>query len=147
MIRLSLLILSLLVLSACASPTRPDPAAATAEVIAAERAFARSMADRDLATFASHVDEEAVFFNGSTALRGKDAVVQGWKAFFDGEQAPFSWQPEQVEVLASGDLALSSGPVIGPDGKQLASFQSVWRRQPSGIWKVVFDRGCHCAHP
>jgi ketosteroid isomerase-like protein len=111
-------------------------------VRAAEIAFAASMAARDLDAFASHVAEEALFFGGDGVLRGRAAVVAGWKAFFEGERAPFSWEPEQVEVLDSGTLALSSGPVRGPDGKRIGTFNSIWRREPDGKWRVTFDKGC-----
>lgn len=64
-----------------------------AEVFAAERAFARSMADRDFAAFSRHVAEDSVFFSGSAPLRGRQAVLDAWKSFFDGPSAPFSWEP------------------------------------------------------
>jgi ketosteroid isomerase-like protein len=78
------------------------------EVFTAERAFARSMAERDFAAFGRYIAEDCVFF-GNTPLRGREAVLAAWKRFFDGAQAPFSWEPDQVEVLESGDLALSTG--------------------------------------
>ena len=112
-----------------------------AEVFAAERAFARSMADRDFAAFGRHVAEDSVFFSGSTPLRGREAVLAAWKAFFDGPTAPFSWEPDQVEVLESGELALSTGPVKNPDGVVTARFNSIWQRQADGRWLVVFDKG------
>jgi ketosteroid isomerase-like protein len=112
-----------------------------AEVFAAERAFARSMADRDFAAFGRYVADDTVFFNGSTALRGRDAVLASWRAFFDGAKAPFSWEPDQVEVLASGDLALSTGLVKNPEGAVTARFNSIWQRQRDGRWLVVFDKG------
>jgi hypothetical protein len=61
---------------------------------------------------------------------------------FDGSTAPFSWKPGQVEVLDSGTLALSSGPVLDPSARQTGTFNSIWRREASGEWKVVFDKGC-----
>lgn len=57
-------------------------------------------------------------------------------------QAPFSWDPETVVVLASGTLALSSGPVRNPAGERVGAFNSVWRRQADGRWRIVFDKGC-----
>jgi ketosteroid isomerase-like protein len=68
--------------------------------------------------------------------------VAGWKSLFDAPRAPFSWAPEVVEVLNSGALALTSGPVRDPDGRQIGTFNSVWRREADGSWKVVFDKGC-----
>ena len=110
------------------------------EVFAAERAFARSMAERDLAAFGRYVAEDCVFF-ADTALRGRDAVLAAWKPLFDGAQAPFSWEPDQVEVLASGGLALSTGLVKDPAGAVTARFNSIWQRQTDGRWLVVFDKG------
>jgi ketosteroid isomerase-like protein len=120
---------------------RADTARLAQEVRAAEMAFAKSMADRDLEAFAALVDEEAVFFGGGV-LRGKAAVVDGWKQFFAKPDAPFSWEPKEVEVLDSGTLGISSGPVRGPDGKQIGVFNSIWRRGADGKWKVIFDKGC-----
>jgi ketosteroid isomerase-like protein len=108
----------------------------------AERAFARSMATRDFKAFGDLLADEAIFFGRDGAQRGKAAVMAGWKPLFDGPTAPFSWEPETVEVLASGTLALSSGPVKDPSGKQTGVFNSIWRREPNGQWKVLFDKGC-----
>jgi ketosteroid isomerase-like protein len=114
---------------------------ARAEVFAAERAFARSMAERDLAAFALHVAEDSVFFSGRDVQRGRAAVVAAWKPLFDGPQAPFSWEPDQVEVLTSGQLALSTGPVKNAKGDVIARFNSIWQRQADGRWLVTFDKG------
>lgn len=118
-----------------------DPAALAAQVRAAESAFARSMAERDHAAFAAHLADEAVFFSPRGVLRGKAAVAAGWKPYYEGPEAPFSWQPESVEVLDSGALAHSSGPVFAPDGRRIATFNSIWRREPDGRWRIVFDKG------
>lgn len=110
-------------------------------VMARELAFASTMADRDIEAFADFVSEEAVFFNGNEPLRGRQTVVDAWSRFFDGPTAPFSWQPDVVVVLESGELALSSGPVYAPDGKISGRFNSIWRREADGVWRVIFDKG------
>jgi ketosteroid isomerase-like protein len=124
------------------SAAAKTPAELAQEVRAAEKAFAKSMADRKLDAFATHVSTEALFFGGRGVLRGRDSVVAGWKRFFEGDGAPFSWDPETVEVLESGTLGLSSGPVLDPTGKRIGTFQSIWRLEPDGHWRVVFDKGC-----
>ncbi len=118
-----------------------DTAELARQVRAAETAFAKTMADRDWAAFKACVSREAIFF-GRQVLRGRDAVAAGWKPYFDGERAPFSWEPEQVEALESGSLALSSGPVLDPMGKRIGTFQSVWRLEADGRWRIIFDKGC-----
>ncbi len=112
------------------------------QVQEAEIAFAKTMADRDHDAFASHVADEAVFFSGQSMLRGRAAVTAGWAGFFEGPKAPFSWKPEEVEVLDSGTLALSTGPVFDPAGTRVGTFISTWRRETDGVWRVIFDKGC-----
>ena len=139
----------LLVLCAPASVAQDSNAALAAQVRATETAFAASMANRDLAAFSALIADDAIFF-GPKALRGKPAVVEAWSAFFRDAKAPFSWRPETVEVLDTGTLALTHGPVFDPDGKQTGTFTSIWRRSADGGWKIVFDRGnavCNCAAP
>lgn len=125
-----------------------DRATLQQQVFAAERAFAKTMADRDFEAFGRFVADEAVFFSAATPLRGRQAVMERWKRFYDNPQAPFSWEPDQVEVLDSGTLAHSSGPVHDAGGKLVGRFNSVWRQESPGVWRVVFDRGenvCECA--
>jgi ketosteroid isomerase-like protein len=114
----------------------------TEQVRRAEIAFAKTMADRDHAAFRTFLADEAVFVSTSRVLRGAKEVAAGWKQFFEGAQAPFSWEPDQVQVLDSGTLALSSGPVRDPSGKRIGTFNSIWRREPDGKWKIVIDHGC-----
>ncbi|MFC4311881.1 YybH family protein [Steroidobacter flavus] len=119
-----------------------DQATLAKEVRAAEQAFAASMAARDHAAFTRHLAEDAVFFDGEKAMRGKAAIAAAWKAYYEGPNPPFSWAPENIEVLDSGALAYSSGPVLDPKGKRVGTFNSVWRREADGTWRVVFDKGC-----
>jgi ketosteroid isomerase-like protein len=118
-----------------------SPETLAAQVRAREVAFARTMADRDHAAFVTFVSEEALFL-GATVLRGREAVAEGWKPFFDGATAPFSWEPERVEVIDSGTLAISSGPVRNPEGERVGTFNSTWRLEEDGEWRVVLDMGC-----
>jgi ketosteroid isomerase-like protein len=121
--------------------------ALAAKVRARETAFAKTMADRDHAAFATFVAEEALFM-GRAVLRGRPAVTAGWKAYYEGPKAPFSWQPERVEVIDSGTIAFSTGPVFDPAGKRVGTFNSTWRLEKDGEWRVVLDSGCPpCACP
>jgi ketosteroid isomerase-like protein len=100
------------------------------------------MVDRDHAAFISFLAEEAIFIGTNRVLRGAKEVAAGWKGFYDGPQAPFSWEPDQIQVVDSGTLALSSGPVRDSSGKRTGTFNSIWRREPDGKWKIVIDHGC-----
>ncbi len=112
-----------------------------------ERAFADTMAQRDFEKFKSFIAEDAIFFSGEAPLRGRQQIADAWEGFFKDSAAPFSWEPEQVEVLESGTLAWSSGPVYNPDGKRFATYNSVWRLDASHQWHIIFDKGnevCEC---
>ena len=114
------------------------------------RGWWRPCLDRDHAAFSLFLSDEAVFFTTATPLRGKQQVADYWKRFYDKPEAPFAWEPETVEVLASGTLALSSGPVRNARGEQIATFTSIWRLETPGQWRIVFDKGneyCRCAKP
>jgi len=113
----------------------------TEQVRQTESAFAKTMADRDHAAFTSFLADETVFM-GRKTLRGKAAVAADWKRFYDGPRAPFSWKPERVEVLDSGTLGMTSGPVYDENGQRIGTFNSVWRRDKDGRWRIVFDIGC-----
>jgi len=129
--------------AALAAPAaaQPELDALRDQVEQTERAFARSMAQRDHAAFVRHLSELAIFYAPNGALRGKAAVAAAWKGYFDGPTAPFAWEPDQVDVLADGTLAHSSGPVYDPAGKRVARFNSVWRQEAPGVWRIVFDKG------
>jgi ketosteroid isomerase-like protein len=130
------------VLLAIRTSVAHTPEALADQVRAAETAFAKTMADRDFAAFGNYVSDEAIFFGGEGPLRGKAAVLESWKRLYEGPKAPFSWSPEVVQVLDSGTLAHSSGPVLDPDGKRVGTFNSIWRLEKDGKWRVVFDKGC-----
>ena len=137
------LIISAVLLAACA-PTGADQAA---DVRCQEVAFSRAAEDRDLASFVSFLDVDARFV-GSGVLRGPDEIAAAWQVFFADDGPTIKWRPQFVEVLASGDLALTRGPyrllAEGPDGQTVeewGTFNSVWRKDAKGNWRVIFDAG------
>lgn len=111
------------------------------QVSETEMAFAKTMTDRDFEAFKTYLSDEAIFFSGPEPLHGKQAVADWWLRYYEKPMAPFSWKPETIEVLRSGTLALSSGPVHDPDGKLIGTFTSIWRLEEGGVWRIVFDKG------
>ena len=135
--RLAPLLLCVLPLAAAAE----DPAKLAEQVRATELAFARTLADRDVRAFRAMIAPDVIWL-ADQPLRGPDQVLTRWQKFFDAPAAPFSWSPETVEVQDGGTLALSTGPVMNAAGKRIGTFTSIWRREPTGEWKIIFDRGC-----
>ena len=122
----------------------------TQQVRDAENGFAATMAARDHKAFATFIAEDAVFFGGKAPAAARRQSWRAGKVSTRNPNAPFSWRSEAVEVLDSGKLAHSSGPVFNAKGERVGTFNSIWRRESDGKWKVVFDKGCDaclCAEP
>ena len=130
----------LLLCAVAGSAAAEDLAALETQVRATEIAFAKTLADRDVKAFRAMIAPDVIWL-ADQPLRGPDQVLTRWQKFFDAPQPPFSWSPELVEVQEGGKLALSTGPVLNGAGKRIATFTSIWRREPSGEWKIIFDRG------
>ncbi len=118
-----------------------DRADLAGQVRATEIAFAKTLADRDAKAFRAMIAPDVIWL-ADVPLRGPDQVLTRWQKYFDAPQPPFSWSPEIVEVQDGGKLALSTGPVLDAAGKRVGTYTSIWRREPSGQWKIIFDRGC-----
>ncbi len=119
----------------------------TNDVRCREIAFSQSVENQDVVAFESLIDSDARFV-GRSVQRGVADVVTAWGVFFAEGAPQMKWRPQFVEVLEDGTLALSRGPyrmiVEGPDGEvteRWGTFNSVWRKQTDGSWKVVFDAG------
>lgn len=141
------LILCMAIAGVCRDARAQSASSVKQQVMATERAFAKSMADRDQSKFSRFLSAEALFLSGATPLRGKSEVIAKWSNYFKSPQAPFSWEPSQVEVLESGNLALSTGPVKDPSGKLIGTFTSIWRLEAPDTWRIVFDRGNEVCSP
>ena len=124
----------------------PSLAELTEQVRATEIAFAKTLADRDVKTFLRMIAPDVIWL-ADKPLRGPAEVLKSWQKFFDAPKPPFSWAPEIVEVQEGGTLALSTGPVFSPEGKRVATYTSIWRREANGEWQIIFDRGCPACEP
>ena len=116
------------------------------EVRATENAFAAMAAEAGLKeAFLAYADEKAVLNRGNRLYRGEEEIA----AYFDAqtiEEVTLVWEPEFVEVSDDGTLAYTYGPYTfsgkSADGEKLKStgiFHTVWKRQPDGSWKYVYD--------
>ncbi len=136
-----LALVAVLLAAGSGASTPSEPIDLESQVAAVERAFARTMVDRDHAAFASFLSQETVFLAGTTARRGKQAVAAHWKGYFEESEPPFSWEPETVSVLDSGKLAISTGPVWNAEGSRISTYTSIWRQEEPGVWRIIFDKG------
>jgi ketosteroid isomerase-like protein len=121
------------------------------EVRCREIGFSQAAERQDLAAFSRFIDADARFV-GATVLRGVDDITAAWAVFFQDDGPVIRWRPRFVEVLENGKLALSRGPyrtrTRDADGKvteQWGTFNSIWRLNADGEWRVVFDAGSPAA--
>jgi ketosteroid isomerase-like protein len=128
----------------CSAPAMGDIAD---DVRCREVGFSQSVEMKDIAAFQSFIDADARFVGG-TVTRGVADITTAWGVFFSDDAPKMKWRPQIIEVLDDARLALSRGPyrmiVQGPDGtttERWGTFNSVWRKQDDGSWKVVFDAG------
>jgi ketosteroid isomerase-like protein len=142
----SFLVLILFFVSCAQPPVAPDPEAVKQEVIAAEHAFAKMAADSGIVeAFRAFAAPDAVMRRGKSLVLGRDSVAAYISASYnDGET--LEWAPDFVDVAASGDLAYTYGKYsfsypdsTGMMQKQEGYFHTVWKRQPDGNWKFVWD--------
>jgi len=112
-----------------------------------EIGFSHSAEVRDIQAFRSFIDADARFVSNEV-LRGVDAIAEAWALFFTEPGPTIKWRPEVVEVLENGTLALSRGPfrVVSQDTdgnvvENWGTFNSIWRVNDDGQWRVVFDAG------
>ena len=121
------------------------------EVRCREIGFSRATEIQDMAAFRSFIDADARFVSNSV-LRGVDDIAAAWSVFFGADGPLIKWRPQVIEVLEDGRLALSRGPyrvtTTDADGdpvEQWGTFNSVWRLNDDGQWRVVFDAGSPAA--
>lgn len=116
------------------------------EIEDTELAFSRLAMDSGIEkAFKSYAAPDAVMKRENRLISGYDSIV----VYLDKNRqagAELSWTPEFISVSESGDLAYTYGRYIYtfPDSsgviqKQEGFFHTVWKRQPDGKWKFVWD--------
>ncbi len=123
--------------------------AAECSVWEREKSFAASVENHDARAFAEHVQAGATFINGNQApTRGRDGVLADWKAIIAGEGRILRWSPGFVLIGGDAHVAVSRGPywIDNPDPKAasryaVGDFQSIWVKDPDGVWRVLVDGG------
>ncbi|MEJ2055428.1 MAG: DUF4440 domain-containing protein [Calditrichaceae bacterium] len=116
------------------------------EIRETELAFARLVKEKGLKTaFVTYAADEAVIKRGETLIKGKKAI----EAYYKNQtlqNVQLEWEPEFIDVAASGDLGYTYGPftfhAFDSTGKEIKSrgiFHTVWKRHVNGEWRYVWD--------
>jgi len=132
------LVVAVLALSACVSAPQAELTAADA-VVDAERAFAaRAGAIGWIPAF-----REFVAPDGQLAQPDgyADAPAQLAGTPDDGNRDLF-WWPAWAGISRAGDFGFTTGPVsFDAQRTPRGHYFTVWRRQPDGSWKWIYDGG------
>ena len=140
------LILLIFLISCKGKPGSPDMNMLKEEVKSVEMDFARMAADSGIeAAFLHYAAPGAVLKRGNNLVIGFDSIA----AYLEASKQPgesLSWSPDFIDVSLSGDMAYSYGKFVysfndsaGVARKQQGYFHTVWKRQPDGKWKFVWD--------
>jgi ketosteroid isomerase-like protein len=116
-------------------------AAAVAELIAVDRAFAvKAQVDGVPAAFTEYAAPDALIVTSREIITGRDGVTASyadWPA-----AARLEWTPETARVSARGDMGWTWGNSVhtAPDGTRTnGRYISVWTRDYEGNWRYAFD--------
>jgi ketosteroid isomerase-like protein len=142
------IILSLFIPTFLALMQEKDLPSAQAELINAEREFAKLAVERgvresfiayfadDGIGFAPHPHKVKETFSKSPAPATRPPII-------------LNWAPVYGDIAQAGDLGWNTGPTVfedtSPEKKPTrhGMFFSVWKRQSDGSWRVVLDLGAN----
>ncbi|MBI3670926.1 MAG: DUF4440 domain-containing protein [Acidobacteria bacterium] len=128
------------------------PAGALADIDAlmkTDQAFSEATATRGLEGFRSFLAEDvATLRPDKPIITGQDAVAEVWRSLLASPTLAIRWQPLRAAISSGGDLGYTIGSFeitrSDEQGKRVAGtgkYVTIWRKQPDGSWRVVFDSG------
>lgn len=120
-----------------------------AELLQADRDFARSVREQRLEGWVGAFDEEGVVLPAEgPKVVGREAIRDFYAPLFAEPSFEMSWSPAGAEVAASGDLGVtfgdwntSAGKAGTEAGESEGKYVTVWKRAGDGRWRVLADIG------
>ena len=127
--------------------TEEETRALEAELVAADRAFARSVARSGLGGWLGAFSPTGRMIAGGESFVGPEGVRRAMLPAFADSTFSITWDPTYAEVASSGDMGYTVGRYETRRGEgdaaevEAGTYLTVWRRQPDGVWKVQADIG------
>lgn len=116
------------------------PAATPDDVVAAERAFAADEASLGFKdSFLKHSAADAIVLAPDPQNAHQSLGAQPDDDLAE-PRAHLIWWPLYAGVAASGDLGFTTGPYAIDEARR-GHYFTIWKKQPDGGWKWVFDGG------
>jgi len=117
------------------------------EIFQTEKAFEKMTLEKGLAeAFYYFADEDAVIKReNDTLIQGKENI----KLYYESKgklDATVNWTPDYIEVSDCGTLGYTYGRYVwkikdteGEVTEYTGIFHTVWKKQPDGAWRYVWD--------
>ena len=118
------------------------------EILQTEQEFVDMAAKEGIpAAFSEYAAPDVVISRGEALIKGKRALeIYYQNQYSSPEKITLTWKPDFVEVSSSGDLAYTYGSylsvrtdTLGLKTSTSGIFHTVWKRQPNGKWRFVWD--------
>jgi uncharacterized protein (TIGR02246 family) len=129
-----------------APPPGPDLAAAEQAVRDMDARWLKAEQARDAATASSSLASDGIAYRDHVDPLKGPAAFQAYleKEYAENPKAQISWTTDNVQVVATGDLAIQTGSYnltgLGPKGdiEDKGRFVTVWKKVGND-WKVAHD--------
>jgi ketosteroid isomerase-like protein len=135
-----------ILINSCQMPSKPiSNENLKSELFAVEKEFcAMAQSEGVEKAFLYFSADSAVILNRDRLLKGKEAIRKRYQTF--PQNAKLEWIPDFADVSISGDLGYTYGKYtftstdsLGHTTQTGGFFHTVWKRQPDGKWKFVWD--------
>ncbi|MAE07819.1 MAG: hypothetical protein CL661_03540 [Bacteroidetes bacterium] len=118
------------------------------EILETEQNFTQLAQEEGIpVAFLAYADEDAVLLRNNKLVIGKNTIREYYaNQGSEDTSIKLMWKPEFVDVAESGELGYTYGyytfSYIDSTGKKVESdgvFHTVWKKQPDGTWRFVWD--------
>jgi len=130
----------------CHSPsTQATQEKLKSELFAVEKDFcAMAQTEGVEKAFVYFAADSGIVLRRSLLIKGKEAIRKQYESF--PPKSKLEWAPDFADVSISGDLGytygkytLTSTDSLGKITQSGGIFHTVWKRQPDGKWRFVWD--------
>lgn len=141
------MVMFVLIFPSCSPDEKHDLDKWKKEIVDTEHAFAEMAKTEGIPkAFLSFAADDVVLLRNNTLIKGKDDLRTSYEKSSTTGAGSLTWVPDFVDVSSSGDLGYTYGKYVYASTDSLGNsisnegiFHTVWKRQPDGSWKFVWD--------